>query len=442
MTHQESRARSEGENKKAVSLRYLSFCVPAVVTRLYYQKNMPSVKKFLKIYFIVRKGAPPSVAKQMRGSMTFQIMKGWVKYTMRSAQGSVYPMKDGRVQIELPRHPETGKRQRITRITRGSRKDAEALKIELLAQAGAEGIDSAMTLTEFFHAVFVPKKRKLIEKKRFKQRSLETYQDRFRLYIEKELGRFKLREIDAPRVRRFLDGLDRQTVRVEAYKTLSAVMQAAVYDGKIPSNPLAAVEPPKPDDYEPEVLDIEDIEVYLWHFRETRIEPIVLLALGGAFRRGEMVALDAEDIDLERGEVLIDDSYVVSHEGTLHEDTKNRKARRVHFPAFITERLREVLPSSGPVMQTLKGKRMQPNSVRQLYSRTLAKMPEGVPRISLKNLRHTSLTLAYDSGAELKAIADRAGHSVRVSEKFYVRTKGKRDRDTADKIDQAFVSRA
>lgn len=360
---------------------------------------------------------------------------------MRSANGSVYQLKDGRwrVQVEIPRDARTGKRRRLTRTIRGSRKDAELLKIELLAEAGDTTADSYMTLDEFFTAGFVPKKRKLIEQGRFKLRSLETYEDRYRLHIMDDLGSVRLKDIDAPMVRRLIDSKDRQSVRVEAYKTLNSIMQEAVYSGKITSNPLTAVEPPRPRDYEPEVLDVEDIEVYLWHFRGTRIEPVVLIALGGAFRRGEIVALDVEDIDFDSGEAMVDDSFVETKDGARHETTKNYKKRLVHFPAFVTARLREVLPKSGPVMQTLDGRRMKPNSVRQLYARTLRTMPEGVPRISLKNLRHTSLTLAYDSGADIKAVADRAGHSsTRVTERFYVRSKGARDKEAAELIDHAF----
>lgn len=376
----------------------------------------------------------------MRDSLTFQLKKGWVKYTMRSANGSVYQLKDGRwrVQVEIPRDGRTGKRRRLTRTIRGSRKDAELLKIELLAEAGETTSESFLTLDEYFITGFVPKKRKLIVQGRFKQRSLETYEDRYRLHIRDDLGDVKLSDINPPMVRRLIDSKERQTTRVETYKTLQAIMQSALYDGKIASNPLTAVEPPKPQEYEPEILDLEDIEVYLWHFRGTRIEPVVLLAIGGAFRRGEMVALDVPDIDFDHNDVIIDDAYVQARDGVLHEDTKNRKKRRVHMPEFIMSRLIEVLPASGPVMQTLDGKRMQPNSVRQLYARTIRTMPEGVPRISLKNLRHTSLTLAYDSGAELKAVADRAGHGVRVSEKFYVRSTGRRDEQTAQYMDQAF----
>ena len=96
--------------------------------------------------------------------MTFQLMKGWVKYTMRSAKGSVYQLGPDRwrVQIEAPRDANTGKRSRPSTIVRGSRKKAEQVKAQMLIDAGYVSISSDIDVEEYAHSVFLNRKKKLI----------------------------------------------------------------------------------------------------------------------------------------------------------------------------------------------------------------------------------------------------------------------------------------
>ena len=363
---------------------------------------------------------------------------------MRSAQASIVEIEKGkryRVFVEAGRDINTGKRKRYSKRVSGSRKDAEKAKLELLIKAGETDVVSGLTVAEYCHDVFLPNRQKLVAEGKMKRRTVETYEDRIRLHIEPTLGNIKMSDLTPKVVRRWLEGMDRDSIRREAYKALHAICQRAVYDDQIPSNPVSRVEPPKPSGYEPDVLDMEDIEVYLWHFRGTRIEPVVLLVMGGAFRRGEIDALDAEDINLSTGMVEIDDAYVESRKGTIHETTKTGKSRSVHLPRIVLDRLREILPDSGPVARRKDGARMKPNSIRQLYVRTIKTMPEGVPRIPLKNLRHTSLTLAYDSGADIMDVSNRAGHSgIEITKRYYVRPKGNRDVKAAKMMDETMRS--
>lgn len=359
---------------------------------------------------------------------------------MRSAQASIVEIEKGkryRVFVEAGRDINTGKRKRYSKRVTGSRKDAEKAKLELLIKAGETDVVSEMTLAEYCHGVFIPHRQKLVAEGKMKRRTVETYEDRIRLHIEPTLGSVKMSDLTPKIVRRWLEGMDRDSIRREAYKALHAICQRAVYDDQIPSNPVSSVEPPKPSGYEPEVLDMEDIEVYLWHFRGTRIETVVLLVMGGAFRRGEIDALDAEDINLTTGRVEIDDAYVESRNGTIHETTKTGKKRIVYLPEIILERLREILPENGPVARRKDGARMKPNSIRKLYVRTMKTLPEGVPRVPLRNLRHTSLTLSYDSGADIMDVSNRAGHSgTEITKRYYLRPKGNRDVKAAKMMDE------
>ena len=406
--------------------------------QLYGTRNDRRVLWDIAMYPKRKEGAPPSVAKQMRGSMTFQLMKGWVKYTMRSAKGSVYPLGPDRwrVQIEAPRDANTGKRSRPSTIVRGSRKKAEQVKAQMLIDAGYVSISSDIDVEEYAHSVFLNRKKKLIAKGKFKIRTLESYEERLRLHILPYIGHVQVQELRPIHVRMVQDAAPTDAVAREARKVLSSMITEAMYDELLASNPVKNVRPIDESDYEPEQLDVEDMEVYLWHFKDTRVENVVLLAIGGAYRRGEIVALNAEDINLDTGLVVIDDALVESREGTIPETPKNHKARTNVIPAVILERLRETLPESGPVITTLKGDRMKPNSVRKLYEKTLSTIPEGVPRIPLKNLRHTSLTAVYDATGKMDSSQIHGGHSSEITtKKYYVRPHDTQKYAAAEAVD-------
>ena len=96
------------------------------------------------------------------------------------------------------------------------------------------------------------------------------------------------------------------------------------------------------------------------------------------------------------------------------------------------------MPASGPLIQNMNGTRMKPEVLTHLYCKERDALPPDVTRVSLKNLRHTSLTLAFDSGADLLDVSRRAGHaSTKITSDYYVRPKGDRDVKAAEMMGEA-----
>ena len=355
---------------------------------------------------------------------------------MRRQIGSITELGKNhyKVYITAGVNPETGRQRRKTKTVRGTRRQAEAV-LQAMASEYNPDFENTLTLAEYFEFVYLAKARKRMERGRMKLRTIESYEDRMRLHIIPHIGDMRMADIKSHHIRACMDKANTDAMAKEIRKTLSAIMREAADDEVIPYNPALSIKVPETDDYEPDVLDLEDIEVYLWHFRDTRAEAVVLLALGGSYRRGEIAALNVDDIDFETGFVTVDDAYVEARGGTIHESPKNRKARRNRIPPFILSRLKEILPPYGPVISTLTGDRMKPASISQLYERVRDKLPEGVPRIPLKNLRHTSLTMAYDATGDLEAVAGHGGHSKAVSKKHYIREHDDREDRLIDAVD-------
>lgn len=352
---------------------------------------------------------------------------------MRSFHGGITKLDNGRwqVRVEFPRDRITGKRRQISKTIRGTRRKAERVKADMLAEAGKVDVTCDATLREYALEEYLPSK-----EAECKQSTIDGYRCRLENHVLPYLGDIALEDLRTATIRRWLDRLDKsQSVKREAYKILDQVCKHAMYRDMMQSNPCDRIRVPKVKRYEPVVLTAEQTIAYLDHFEGSSIEIAVLLALGCGLRRGEIAALNVSDINWETGAVIVDDSYVTTSKGTIRSTTKNGRARTVHMPESLLARLHKIAPKSGALLQW-DGRRYRPHSITEAYERKIQSLPEGLPRIPLKNLRHTSLTLAYDSGARITDVRDRAGHSSEaVTERYYVRPKISRDAEIAQAVD-------
>lgn len=354
---------------------------------------------------------------------------------MRSAQGSIREIQPGvfSVRVEFPRNP-NGTRNQVQRNVRGTRKDAEMRKFELLLQAG-EDVQSLMTVEQYCKLVFLPAKERTV-----KVSAYETYERRINNHVIPGIGDVKLIDLTPTIIRKWLQTKPPKVAK-ECRRILHMICQEAVYDDHLASNPVDRVKPIKVDKYEPDVLDAEDIEVYLWHFKDMPSEPAVLIAIGCGLRRSEIAALNVEDINPTTGSIKVDNAIVPTKRYGDHDgSTKSQSSTRtVHMPKPLLDRLLDILPSSGPVMRNACGTRMKANVISHTYENDRKTLPEGVKRISLKNLRHTSLTFAYEVTGDIEAAKERAGHTnISITTRYYVRPTGERDRRAAEKMADAF----
>lgn len=357
---------------------------------------------------------------------------------MRRAYGSIIELSEGRYRIFATGKyidPKTGKKARPNKVVRGTERDAERELVKLHIKAN--NIKSiSLPLRDYVSDIYLPYCEELVDSGKLKQTTLDSYRHRLEAYALPAIGDLMVGTIEASDIRYALSTIESVPMQKEVHKTLSAMFTVACkVDGLRKDNPVKEVKPPEPPHYEPDVLDAEDIEVYFWHFRGTRLEPIVLLAIGGSFRRGELDALNVEDVDLDTGRVVVDDAYTETSKGRTHTTPKNKKARITYLAPFILERLREVMPETGPIAYKLGGGRLSPSSLSRLYRQALETLPEGVPHITLKNLRHTGQTLSYDASGNLDRVADHGGHSPKVAKAHYIREHEHQEKLLAAEVD-------
>ena len=206
---------------------------------------------------------------------------------------------------------------------------------------------------------------------------------------------------------------------------LSGACSAAVRWGWISFNPMPSVRPPskpRPQPRPPTVGQMALIVEAAWQASAEWGLYVWLSAVLGA-RRGEVVALQWADIELDAGMVRLDENYVRTADGMLLKDTKTHQMRRVSIDAPTVELLRQhredctarlallglVLTGRTWVFSATPdmSRPRDPASLTRRYGRLVAKL--GVDTV-LKELRHYSATELLTAGVDLRTVAGRLGH--------------------------------
>jgi integrase len=148
--------------------------------------------------------------------------------------------------------------------------------------------------------------------------------------------------------------------------------------------------------------------------------PVPRTGSAGHFRQprwGELVALRRESIDLDTCEIRIIETTAELDAGGLRAETpKSRAGRRtVAFPPDLVPELRWHLDrfaqpgARGLVFVGSKGAPLRRSNFRPIWN--AACMAAGTPGLHFHDLRHTGGTLAAASGASIKELMARLGHS-------------------------------
>lgn len=339
-----------------------------------------------------------------------------------------------RVRVEAGRDPRTGQRKQLSRTVYGNHKEACRVRDEMLAMVGdSSWLRSGMTVSELWERMYRPD-----IGRRLRPDTVDGYERNYRRYVEEPLGRMMLRDLTPISLKMWLEGIETEGARFVAYSFLRTMLNKAVRWDLMRDNPCMRIEPPrKPDDHEPEVLTAEEAAAYIEAFRGAKSEAAVLVAIGCGLRRSEIVALDWGDL---RGGWVRVDSAVNTVNGRAYEsDTKSRFSRRsVAVPKGVWKRLMELRHAPDtPLLPDSRGGRLHPDNLTSLYAKERdALVPEWCRRVPLRDLRHTSLTLALQGGADLLAVSRRAGHSnVAVTSRYYIRPDKSVDEAAASGMD-------
>ncbi len=317
-----------------------------------------------------------------------------------------------------------------------TRKEAERAFAELRDEVrrGAYVEPSKLTLNRFHEEEWSPGIRASV-----RPTTWEHYHRLFRDYVRPSLGRSLLPNVTPPRLNALYadllesgrcngdlarPGLAPKTVR-HVHTMLHKALQDAVRWGSLALNPASLATPPTPRTPEMKVWTPEELRVFLEHARLHRLYAAWLLCVTTGMRRGEVLGLSWDHVDLRRGRVSVTRNLtVVNYRRVEFSERKTAKGRRsiALDPATIAalkahrKQQQEERLAAGPLWQehglvfaNKDGSLIHPQRFTSWFEH-LAHDAE-LPKIRLHDLRHSYATAALTAGIAAKVVSERLGHA-------------------------------
>lgn len=342
-----------------------------------------------------------------------------------NGEGSIYRRKDGRWVGQYTVYTAKGPKYRYIY---GKTRAAVAEKLSKAIAARSSGFVSDIgnrTLGAYLDRWLADSLRGTV-----RASTCERHEINVRVHINPSLGNVRLKGLTPAHVRglhreKLDSGLASATVR-KIHSTLHKALSQAVSDGLIPRN-AADVKAPRPAPKEMRPLSEGEACTFLDVARASgdRFEPLYVLAITTGLRRGELLGLRWEDVDLERGTLRVGRSLVREEGRHTVGETKTRRGRRqvnltprtvnalkAHRKRQLEERMRlaETYKDHGLVFSTSIGTPVNPeNLVNRSFKPLLEKA--GLPKIRFHNLRHTCATLLLGRGVHPKFVQELLGHA-------------------------------
>jgi integrase len=334
------------------------------------------------------------------------------------------------LKFDLGTEPQTGRRRVRYHSFKGTKREAQAELVRLMAAANSgDYVDpSRATLGDFLDrwegwaATQVSAK------------TLERYSQLLRHHVRPHLGSApiqKLKTINFAELYGKLQapkpagaGLAPRTVG-HVHRLLHRIFSHAVKWTIITRNPVSAAEPPRVSRAEIQILSPDQIKTVLAALRGRRIYPVTVIGLATGMRRGEILALRWGDVDMDTGRIRVERSLEETKTGLAVKEPKTKAGRRsVTVPPSVVAELRqhwreqqELRLTLGlgrstpedPVFPRPDGALWPPDRLSSTWAKTVAVL--GLPKVTFHALRHTHVSQLIAAGLDVVTVSRRVGHS-------------------------------
>lgn len=262
-----------------------------------------------------------------------------------------------------------------------------------------------------------------------------SYEDVLRGLVIPRVGSLRLVDLTAPRIRvlhtqliesgrrKGSGGLSPRSVQY-AHRILSHALKDAVDHGLLVRNPASLVKPPRVPKPPMRVWSAEEARHFLAAVADDRLCALWALLLTTGLRRGEVLGLRWEDVDVKRRRLAVRQTVVaIGYDVDISEpktmagrrsvslDPTTVAALKTHRRRQSEERLRAgpAQDESGLVFTTEDGSMIHPDRISKVFAQLIEQ--HKLPTIRLHDLRHTAATLALTAGVHPKVVQERLGHA-------------------------------
>lgn len=226
-------------------------------------------------------------------------------------------------------------------------------------------------------------------------------------------------------------------------------------------NVASLVKPPKVEKKEVASLTAAQIGDLLSKIEGHPLHVPAVVALGIGLRRGEILALRWQDVDLDAGMLQVTRSLGEAGSKSLpvqdrlyFKTTKSGAGRRsVSLAPFVVDALRRHLreqleirmalglgkqPDDALVFSTVDGSPISPDKVSRDWANLV--IARNLPNVSFHGLRHSNVSMLIDGGLDVYAVSRRIGHSsAALTLETYTHLFRSKDAEAAEAIERALT---
>lgn len=337
-----------------------------------------------------------------------------------NGEGSIYRRRDGRYEAAAYFLTTSGvwKRRRFYAATRTEAHD-KLVAAQTQSQQGIRLPEKDWKLGDYLDYWLAN-----VVRPNRKPSTYERYEVAVRLHIRPSLGEYRLSRLSVPLVQTFLnqkvsDGTSVRNTQITR-EVLRAALSRAVREELLIRNVASLVELPK---WERPVIRPWTADEARQFLATAQGDPlylafVVLLMYG--LRRGEAAGLRWQDIDFQQDVVHIQ-QQIRRVDGSLQAMPVKTEAGRRDLPLLPT--VRDLVRQQGNwrseyVVATGTGRPVEPHNLSRSFHRLCAQ--QGLRRIRLHDLRHTTATLLKDCGVPARDAQLILGHStVTITQEIY-----------------------
>jgi integrase len=336
-------------------------------------------------------------------------------------EGSIYQRKDGRWAAAFS----TGDGRRRTVYGR-TRSDA-AQKLAEAQRAHSDGMlpgDGRLTVSKFAKQWLEAVKPTIAAS------TYRRYEGVLRVNVIPSLGKHRLSKLQPANLQKLYSdclesGLSPRTVH-HIHTVTHTMLEKAVRWGSVMRNVAALVSPPKVPHREMITLSAEEANALLSAASGSRLEAIWNVAIMTGLRAGELLALRWQDIDLDTASLNVTATLVRQDGYLIRADPKTPRSRRriaLSPPTVIALQRHRLVQleeqvKAGPVWRDddfvftnqVGGPIDQDNLLKREF-RPLLRRSGLRLEVTVRDLRHTAISLALSQGTAATDVSEMAGHS-------------------------------